>query len=448
MEGVQNERIRYLNKTPVCRKRYVLIWIQQSQRSEYNHALVYAIGQANRLSVPVVAYFGLTDRYPEANERHYAFMADGLRELKETLAERGIRLVVLHCSPEKGALLLAKDACLVVTDRGYLRHQTDWRTRVADEAGCRVVQVETDLIVPVEEASPKEEFSAGTFRPKISKKLSRFFLPLTQSLPKKDSLDMAFDYFDPDPARLDIDRSVGPSAWLKGGTSDAKRLLDEFIERKLDFFSDLRNDPSKDCLSYMSPYLHFGQISPLYIALTVMKADSPGKDSYLEELIVRRELAMNFVRYNPCYDSFESLPEWAKRTLTEHQSDRREYCYSEEQLENAETHDEYWNAAQKEMIKLGKMHGYMRMYWGKKILEWSVDPKQAYRTACYLNNKYSLDGRDPASFTGVAWCFGKHDRAWQERAIFGKVRYMNDRGLRRKFDIDGYVRRVEGLDRP
>jgi deoxyribodipyrimidine photo-lyase len=195
----------------------------------------------------------------------------------------------------------------------------------------------------------------------------------------------------------------------------------------------------------MSPYLHFGQISPLYIALKVQGAKSPGQDSFLEELIVRRELSMNFVLYNRHYDSFDCLPAWAQASLTAHGKDRRPYLYPLKTFETAQTHDPYWNAAQGEMLITGKMHGYMRMYWGKKILEWSSSPEEAYRIALYLNNKYELDGRDPNGFAGVAWCFGKHDRAWGERPIFGKIRYMNANGLRRKFDAGAYVKKIDRM---
>jgi deoxyribodipyrimidine photo-lyase len=245
--------------------------------------------------------------------------------------------------------------------------------------------------------------------------------------------------------KLKIKGEVDKVDGFRGGTDQAMERLSEFLKSKIDGFQDLRNDPTMDYLSNMSPYLHFGQISPLYIALQVLKTISPGKDAYLEELIVRRELAMNFTFYNPNYDSLNSLPEWAQKTLREHEKDKREYLYTCEELERAETHDAYWNAAQKEMVYQGKMHGYMRMYWGKKILEWTASPEEAYKVALYLNNKYELDGRDPNGYAGVAWCFGKHDRAWKEREVFGKVRYMNANGLRRKFKIERYVERVDEM---
>jgi deoxyribodipyrimidine photo-lyase len=308
--------------------------------------------------------------------------------------------------------------------------------------------VETDVVVPVEETSIKEEYAAATIRSKIKRKLDAFLVPLKEHEPIIDSLSLDFDSFDIEDvekaiSKLRIDRSVKRVNAFHGGTKEGKSHLEIFLESKLDRFPELRNDPTLDYLSHMSPYLHFGQISPLYIALKVSKTRSLGVEAFLEELIIRRELSMNFVFYNEKYDSLEAIPDWAKKTLRTHQKDRRPYLYSPKELENAGTHDPYWNAAQKEMVIKGKMHGYMRMYWGKKILEWSKTPEEAFKTALYLNNKYELDGRDPNGFTGVAWCFGKHDRPWGERAIFGNVRYMNDKGLKRKFDADKYVKMME-----
>jgi len=230
-----------------------------------------------------------------------------------------------------------------------------------------------------------------------------------------------------------------------GGQEEANRHLEIFLETKIDRFEKERNDPNCDCLSEMSPFLHFGQISPCLIARRVMESGSSGIEAYLEELIVRRELSMNFVFYNSRYDSFEALPPWAQKTLNEHRSDRREYVYSLSELEDGMTHDPYWNAAQREMVAKGKMHGYMRMYWGKKILEWSPDPETAISSANYLNDRYELDGRDPNGYSGILWCFGKHDRAWAERSVFGKARYMNSNGLKRKFDADAYVQKISSL---
>ena len=447
---IQPERIITLNSKEIRRGRYVLYWMQASQRAGWNHALEHAVQKANGLNQPLVVFFGITSRFPEANERHYVFMVEGLRETQQALKEKGIQMVIQPRSPEKGILGMAEKASLVVTDRGYLRIQRQWREAVARKIEVSLVQVESDVIIPVEETSGKEEFAAATIRPKILRKLSDYLIPVREGLPEKDSLKMAFESMNIDDlkkatASLSIDRTVGRVHGLHGGTKEAERYLDDFIDQKLDHFAELRNDPSLDTLSNMSPYLHFGQISPLYVALRISREASPGKEAYLEELIVRRELSMNYVFYNPQYDSFEGLPEWAKKTLSEHGNDGREYTYTLKDLEGEKTHDPYWNAAQKEMRVTGKMHGYMRMYWGKKILEWSRTPEEGFKNALFLNNKYELDGRDPSGFTGVAWCFGKHDRPWGERKIFGKVRYMNAAGLKRKFNVEGYLKKVDLL---
>jgi deoxyribodipyrimidine photo-lyase len=447
-EMIQKERIKVLNRKEIKKGKYVLYWMQASQRAEYNHALEFAILEANELRQPLIVFFGIADQFPEANERHYTFMLEGLKEVKHSLEKRGIQMAILHKSPEVGVVQLAHKASLAVVDRGYLKIQRAWRDYASKQMDCPLIQVETDVVVPVEETSPKEEYAAATIRSKITKKLNTFLVPLKEHEPITDSLSLDFDSFDIEDvekaiSKLRIDRSVKRVDSFHGGTKKAKSHLEIFFESKLDRFPELRNDPTLDYLSHMSPYLHFGQISPLYIALKVSKTRSLGVEAFLEELIIRRELSMNFVFYNEKYDSYDSIPDWAKKTLRTHQKDRRSYLYSPKELESARTHDPYWNASQKEMVIKGKMHGYMRMYWGKKILEWSKTPEDAFRIALYLNNKYELDGRDPNGFTGVAWCFGKHDRPWEERAVFGNVRYMNDKGLKRKFDADKYVKMME-----
>jgi len=448
---IQPTRIRRLNAREIKKADFVLYWMQASQRTESNHALEYAVHKANELGQPLVVFFGLTEGYPEANERHYTFMLEGLAEVKSKLEKKGIRFVVRCVSPDLGAKEMCQRASLVVTDRGYLKVQKAWRAKAAADMDCPLIQVESDAIVPVEEASPKEEYAAATLRPKIRKKLPDYLVALKEGKPVKDSLSLDFERsLDLDDVQrvlglLRVDASVEKTDFYKGGADQAKRHLQSFLRDKLDHFRDLRNNPTLDYLSHLSPYLHFGQISPLSVALMAMETESPGKEAFLEELIVRRELSLNFVHYNELYDVFGGIPAWAQKTLAAHQDDPRPRIYSGAELESGQTHDPYWNAAQLEMIFTGKMHGYMRMYWGKKIIEWSRTPEEAFRTALYLNNKYELDGRDPNGYTGVAWCFGKHDRPWQPRPVFGGVRYMNDRGLRRKFDADQYVRMVERL---
>jgi len=447
---IQQERITPLNRLESRHDEYVLYWMQAAQWAEWNHALEYAIEKANELKLPAVVGFGLTADFPEANLRHYHFMLQGLSETQEALAKRGIRMVVRAESPTRCIPKLAQKAALVVVDEGFLRVQRQWREEVTEKVACQMEEVETNLIVPVEEASEKENFSAGTLRPRITRQLDTYLVPLKKRKLRNSSLAMELDGLDLSDIEkivkaLKIDTSVGPVAGFKGGTKQAKRRLGDFIRNKLDGYDTRRNDPNIDGVSNLSPYLHFGQISPLHIALKVRDAAGQGKDAYLEELIVRRELTFNFVYYNHQYDSFECLPPWALRTLNYHARDKREYVYSLEEFETARTHDTYWNAAQQEMVLAGKMHGTMRMYWGKKILEWSKSPQEGFRIALILNNKYELDGRDPNGFAGVAWCFGKHDRAWAERPVFGKIRYMNAAGLKRKFDAEAYVKRIERL---
>jgi deoxyribodipyrimidine photo-lyase len=450
---IQPSRIKKLNDQPTRKGRYVLYWMQASVRTIDNPALLYAIQQAEELGLPVLAVFGLTDSYPEANLRHFTFLVEGLRDVEQELEKLGIRLAVLKAQPDETALRLAAEAALLVTDRGYLAHQRRWRESVARRAPCPVRQVEGDLVLPVEEVSDKSEWAAATIRRKINRIRDQYLLPGGPlRAPSKDSLGIRIDgAVKPDQeliGTLNIDRSVRPAARFKGGGSRALGRLKQFCTDSLRYYHSLRNDPAQEHQSNLSPYLHFGQISPLTVALAVRAARGAPReaiDAFLEELIVRRELAFNFVYYDQHYGSYACLPEWAKRTLEEHRKDSRPYLYSREQLEGADTHDPYWNAAMEEMRLSGKMHGYMRMYWGKKILEWSESPEQAYETALHLNNRYFLDGRDPNSYAGVAWCFGKHDRPWMERPIFGKVRYMADSGLRRKFDMDSYLRRINAL---
>lgn len=443
------KRTNNLNKKPVKIGKYILYWMQAAQRAEYNHALEYSIETANKLNRPLVVVFGLMDDYPEANLRHYYFMLQGLQETKQSLEKRGIQIVTIHDEPDAAAIRLSKEACTVIVDSGQLKIQRRWRQNAAKKMDCLLQQVETNLIVPVTQASDKENFSAGVFRPRIKQRLKQYMKKLTHKNIKRDSLGLKFQGFnissiDKALSELKVDKSVPAVADFTGGTSQAKKRLTEFIKNKLKDYDKLHSDPSLDYQSNMSPYLHFGQISSLYIALKVQQSGIKGKEAFLEELIVRRELSHNFVYYNEDYDNFNCLPRWAVETLNRHQKDKRKYIYSFKELEQGRTHDAYWNAAQMQMVQSGKMHGYMRMYWGKKILEWSANARVAFETALKLNNKYELDGRDANAFAGIAWCFGKHDRAWNERKIFGKVRYMNEAGLKRKFDMDKYINRYSG----
>ena len=451
---IEDSRIRTLNKKSVQeRNNYVLYWMQQSQRTEHNPALEHAVRRANDLELPLLVGFGLMDDYPEANERHYAFMLEGLKDVADGLKRREIAFVLKKGHPAEVAVDLSKKAALLICDRGYLRHQKEWRQQVADDADCAVEQVEGDVVVPVDVVTDKREYAARTIRPKIQKHLEDYLVELNTTSLNADSSGLNIKGLDPsDPGKLlkklRLDRSVTPVPMFKGGTQEAKRIFRSFLKKRFSDYEEHRNQPQTDDVSHMSKYLHFGQISPVWLALQVLGSDygtKEDRESFIEELVVRRELAINFCEFTPDYDSYSCLPDWAKESLAEHDTDDRPHHYTRKELEDAETHDHYWNAAMREMKVTGYMHNYMRMYWGKKIIEWCNTPEYAFRTALYLNNKYFIDGRDPNSFTGVAWCFGNHDRGWTEREIFGKVRYMNANGLERKCDIEGYVDKVDRL---
>jgi deoxyribodipyrimidine photo-lyase len=450
---IEPQRIQPLSRDEAPREgAYVLYWMQAAQREHHNPALELGIRRANELDQPLLVGLGLMDDYPEANLRHYRFMLQGLADARRALAKRGIKLVVLRGRPDEVAMRLGRNASLIVTDRGHTRVQRQWRNRVAEEAGRPVIQVETNLIVPVEAATDKREYAARTLRGKIHKRLSGFLRPLTRNEPRKQSLPLhvtGMDVDDPDAAcgRLKLDRSVRPVDRFRGGQTEARRVFEAFLDQRLEGYAAHRNQPQTDEVSYMSMYLHFGQISPVWLALELQKAKGPeeNREAFLEELLVRRELAHNYTHFEPDYDRYEALPEWARTTLREHRRDSREPLYPPDRLEAAETHDPYWNAAMREMRHTGYMHNYMRMYWGKKILEWSESPESAFYTVLSLNNKYFIDGRDPNSYAGVAWVFGLHDRPWAERPVFGKVRYMAASGLERKSDPEAYLRKVDRL---
>lgn len=438
MTRIEPERIHRLNDRPSARGQYVLYWMQASQRAFWNPALEFAIDLANEHKLPVLVVFGLTPNYPEANLRHYAWMLQGLREAAQALRERDIGFVMRLGNPPDVALSLADRAAVLVTDRGYLRHQRAWRAYLAEQASCSVIEIEGDAVVPVETAYPRQAVSAAVLRRRIQPLLPRFLRPLQEQAPQvranfdEPSLDL--DSLENIFAQLEVDRLVEPVD-LPSGTHAARAQLRSFLEKNLARYAELRNDPRHDATSGLSPYLHFGQISPVEIAWEVSRVDHPSAHVFLEELIIRRELAINFVWYNPNYDTWAGLPQWAQQTLQAHAADPRPAIYSLNQLESAQTDDPIWNAAQSALIRTGRMHNYLRMYWGKRLLVWTAHPEEALRMGLYLNNKYALDGRDPNSYAGVGWCFGLHDRPFSERPIFGKVRPMTPEGFTRKYGM-------------
>ncbi|MFZ2633686.1 MAG: deoxyribodipyrimidine photo-lyase [Desulfosalsimonadaceae bacterium] len=452
---IHKDRVRHLTAAPPESGKYVLYWMQQAQRVAYNHALCHAVEIAGELALPLVVGFVLTPDFPESNLRHYVFMLEGIADIQQELKTLGIPFVIKTGPMVETVLSLAEKTAWLVTDAGYLRIQREWRKQVASEVKCPYTEIETDVIVPVSAASPKEEFAARTLRPKIMKQMDAHLDPVL--LPEYHMKHSAL----PMPPSGPIDplklaekaaaiQNTLPVKTFRGGYGEAKARLKRFISENLANYDTLARDPVAGCQSDLSPYLHFGQISPVEIVREIKASSAPdaAKAAFIEQVTVRRELAVNFVFYNPGYDQYESaVPSWARQTLSEHQKDRRPYLYSAEVLEQGKTHDPFWNAAQMEMVISGKMHNYMRMYWGKKIIEWTRTPEEAFHIMLMLNNRYELDGRDPNGFAGVAWCFGRHDRPWGERPVFGKVRYMNAEGLKRKFAINEYVNRITAMQK-
>ena len=435
--------------TPDPEGRVVVYWMQRAQRGLDNPALDVAIHAGNALQQPVVVFFGLHPGYPRGNLRHYQFLVEGLEETRDRIEERGCGFV-FRPYPEHNLIRFCDEvqASLVVGDENPLRDPEKWRQSAARQLRLPFWTVDADVIVP-SKLIPKEEFAARFIRPKINRLIPVFLHdcgnPLAQTAWKSQTIDMT-SVLD----RLPIDTSALPVSEFRGGTSEGLRRLESFIEERLERYDEERNLPDRPGTSELSPYLHFGQLGPLTIALAVQNssASSEAKEAFLEQLIVRRELAVNFVCRNPSYDSLSGCPAWALKTLHEHAMDERQYVYSEEQLESAETHDELWNAAQKEMVLTGWMHGYMRMFWAKKILEWTTSPEEAFEIAVRLNDRYELDGRDPNSYAGIAWSIGgKHDRPWPpSRPVFGIVRYMSAKSCARKFDTKVYVERIRMME--
>ncbi len=424
----------------------VIYWMSRDQRAHDNWALHHAAAMADETGGGLAVVFTLTPSFQEAALRQYAFMLDGLRETEETLNSLGIPFYLLTGDPVSELDRFCRDLKVgtVVTDFDPLRIKRQWKNAFIKKNPVRLLEVDAHNIVPCRKASEKLEFAAYTLRPKIHRLLESYleeFPGLPGTIPTGPFEQQHTDW-DGVVSALEVDHGVKPVEWIKPGSGAALKTLEVFLQERLDRYAGDRNDPNRKGQSNLSPYLHFGQLSAQRVAIEVLKNHPRNEhvDAFLEELIVRRELSDNFCLYNPRYDSPEGFHDWAKKSIEAHKKDEREYLYGREALEKAETHDPLWNAAQTEMVRYGKMHGYMRMYWAKKILEWTPDVGTAMKDAIYLNDKYELDGRDPNGYTGIAWSIGGvHDRAWTERPVFGKIRYMNDRGARRKFDVDAYI---------
>jgi deoxyribodipyrimidine photo-lyase len=486
------EQLSALNEKPVGRGDYVLYWLQLSQRTVDNPALVYAIRQANELQLPLVTIAVLPTEKVPSNPRQYEFTLQGLMETYGELKALNIEPVFIAAEIIESVSLLAQNAALIVTIRAYLNASRQWRKTLAERVPCRLVQIDSNSFFPPTLLMQKEAYNAKVIRDRIYKLLPTYQLELNEAKPVQTKLDETkrkklYDLL-PNKKPLSLqemqetsrgtligdvlnqrfDFHISPATFYRGGYSQAKANLKYFIEHSLQDYYAKKSDPGTDYQSKLSPYLTFGQISIREVILEIIKslnmpptkffklvvstkpgvhanAKVNGALAFFEEAVVRRELSINFCHFNHDYDQYAALPLWARTTLREHSADYRPYTYTPAALENAETHDIFWNTAQKELVITGKMHGYMRMYWGKKILEWSKDPEEAFQIALYLNSRYELDGLDPNGYAGVAWCFGKHDRAWSEFPIFGKVRSMTESGLTRKFDMGSYIKRISIL---
>ena len=444
-----SRRVRALNAAPPG-PGPVVYWMSRDQRVAANWALLHARALAGERGVPLGVVFCLTENFPGATRRAYDFMLGGLEALEARLAALKIPFFLLIGDPPAtlAAFVVKNKIGAVVTDFDPLRIKRRWKSRLAETLPVAFIEVDAHNVVPAWVASPKREYGAHTLRPKIHKLLEEFLtdfpplaaatVPWTTPVPRVDWARVK--------VALRVDERVGPVArWTPGEAAGAKKM-GRFLTDGLSAYAEQRNDPTRAGPSDLSPYLHFGQVSAQKLAWEVRRRalDTPSGGAFLEELIVRRELADNFCWYNERYDAFEGFPDWAKKTLNAHRRDKRAWLYTRAQFENAATHDALWNAAQREMVVKGKTHGYMRMYWAKKILEWSESPEEALATAIELNDRYELDGRDPNGYAGVAWSIGGvHDRPWFDRPVYGQIRYMSEGGCRSKFNVDRYIATID-----
>lgn len=436
------KRIRRLNDCEVG-SGPVVYFMDRERRMRDNWALLRAQDLALEMKVALKIVYCVPKEFLCAGMRQYDFMLRAFEELESDFRAKNIDFIVLCGDPAEEILKFCEKvkAGALVTDFTPLRLPRSWRASLARNLKVGFEEVDGRNVVPVWEASDKKEFAAYTLRPKIHRKLPEFLteFPAVKvhpfgELSNKVDFEKIWDF-------LDLSDEAAPVDWLVPGERAALKVLQEFLQVKALDYAEKRNDPNEDALSNLSPYLHYGMISAQRVALSAL-----GQEVFLEELIVRRELSDNFCFYEPNYDRFEGFHPWAQETLRMHRSDPREFLYSREEFEQAKTHDPLWNAAQMEMVVRGKMHGYMRMYWAKKILEWTRSPEQALEVAIYLNDKYELDGRDSNGYTGIAWSIGGiHDRAWGEREVFGKIRFMNDKGCKRKFDVKSYIEKFNPI---
>jgi deoxyribodipyrimidine photo-lyase len=450
---MKRERVRILKNVSTQNEGPVLYWMQRSQRIQDNWSLLYAQEYAKKHNKPLIIAFNLFESFLDATLRQFDFMLKGLQETAIEADNLNIPFFILYGDPvgNLSVLINQNNICALFTDFNPLKLIAQKKSELIQKINIPVFEVDSQNIVPVWIASPKLEYAAYTLRPKIKKLLPEFLTEIppaqNQSL-SAPNLDLSsLKVLAPETAIdiLNVDTTVSPVSWLVPGFKSAQKQLQKFIEQELHTYSSDRNDPNKNATSHMSPFLHYGQFSAQRVAFEIKsatEASSESREAYLEELIVRRELADNYCHYCPDYDKFSGFHNWSQKTLNEHRFDKREYLYTFDQFEKAATHDPLWNAAQNQLRQEGKMHGFMRMYWAKKILEWTPSPEEAQAVAIYLNDKYELDGLDPNGYAGINWSIGGvHDRAWTERPVYGKIRYMNYNGCKRKFNVTEYEQR-------
>jgi len=446
-----------LNDAPVRpRADYVLYWAQMNRRADSNHALEFAAARANALKLPLLFYEGLGCTYPFASDRFHTFILEGVAETRRRLAKRGIgylfHLRQRRSDPNDALYRLAARAALVVTDDYPVFIPRGHNQSVPAKIGVPYFAVDSSCVVPMR-LFEKKEYGAYTLRPKLHRLLSAHLRPVERvelrvrfpkALPEPDlHTEVTGANIAPLVAACDIDHTVPPVPGTRGGRLAAEAQLQHFLADKLQRYAAQRNEPTAHATSGLSPWLHFGHLSSLEVALAAqLQAAENGFSAaeFVEELVVRRELAFNHALHTSDPGAFANLPNWARETLRKHDGDAREWSYTQAQFERGETHDELWNATQKELLSRGKIHGYYRMYWGKKVIEWSRTHQEALDTMIYLHDRHALDGRDPNTYTNILWCFGLHDRPWGERAIFGMTRYMSLDGMKRKTNVQGYIR--------
>ncbi|MGM0610587.1 MAG: deoxyribodipyrimidine photo-lyase [Thermodesulfobacteriota bacterium] len=446
--NIHPDRVRVIKDAPAA-SGPVLYWMSREQRLEDNWALFFAREAAVEKKTPLYIIFCLVPEFLNAGPRQYAFMLRGLKELSARARQLNIGFLLRRGEPGKTVHRTAAKlgAGQLILESDPLKLKRKWQKQVLNEINIKTYEIDARNIVPWWIASQKQEYSARTIRPRLSRLLPSFLHPFPE-LKRHPFTPAEHAQEEPD---LSMNFSAGAKLpEIKGitpGAAAAKSRLNEFIKTGLTQYDRYSNNPNKNILSQLSPYIHFGQISAQKVALRIRESGHAlpeARQNFLEQVIIRRELAENFCAYNPNYDSLRSAPNWARETLKKHANDPRPFTYSLREFENGLTHDPLWNAAQIEMTATGKMHGYMRMYWAKKILEWTPAPENALEYAIYLNDRYELDGRDPNGYAGIMWSIGGiHDQGWKERPVFGKIRYMSYTGCKRKFRIGEYIDRVK-----